>query len=124
MKIICKKCDEEKEAEEYHWLVRGHRKIPVLNSRTCRSCERENARILYKIKKENPKKKDETCHSCGRGGRLVCDHDHITNEYRGWLCEGCNTGIGKLGDTIEGLKQALAYLKRVEKRNHKLRIAA
>ena len=124
MKIKCKKCKKTKEAEDYHWIVRGKSKRMVLNSRTCRSCERENARILYKIKKENPKKKNETCHCCGKGGRLVCDHDHITNEYRGWLCEACNTGIGKLGDDIEGLKRALAYLERVEKRNHHLRIAA
>ena len=124
MKITCKKCNETKEAEEFQWIVRGKSRKPVLNSRTCRSCEKENARILYKIKKENPKKKNETCHNCGKGGRLVCDHDHITNEYRGWLCEGCNTGIGKLGDTLESLEQAVAYLKRVEKRNHKLRIAA
>tara|TARA_R110000803_G_C11804555_1_gene299859 strand:+ start:66 stop:566 length:501 start_codon:yes stop_codon:yes gene_type:complete len=39
------------------------------------------------------------------------DHDHSTNEVRGILCTGCNTGLGHLGDNIEGLERALYYLK-------------
>ena len=27
------------------------------------------------------------------------------------MCQGCNAGIGYLGDTIEALERALAYLK-------------
>lgn len=38
------------------------------------------------------------------------DHDHITDAVRGLLCCGCNTGLGKLGDSIVGLKRALKYL--------------
>jgi nitrate/TMAO reductase-like tetraheme cytochrome c subunit len=43
--------------------------------------------------------------------RANIDHDHETNEVRGILCTGCNTGIGHLGDNIEGLKRALYYLE-------------
>ena len=118
MKIKCKKCKETKEAEEYHWIVRGKiRRKPVLNSRTCRSCEQYNARVLYRLKKENPKPLDSKCNCCGRKTKLVCDHNHKTDEFRGWLCEACNTGMGKLGDDLNGLRMAMAYLKRVEKRN-------
>lgn len=39
------------------------------------------------------------------------DHDHSTGKVRGLLCTNCNHGIGKLGDSIEGLEQALRYLK-------------
>ena len=42
---------------------------------------------------------------------LVVDHDHTTGEVRGVLCSSCNTGIGFLGDTIEAVEAALAYLK-------------
>tara|TARA_R100000742_G_C4257386_1_gene75248 strand:+ start:391 stop:546 length:156 start_codon:yes stop_codon:yes gene_type:complete len=31
--------------------------------------------------------------------------------YRGWLCSNCNTGIGKLGDNIEGVQKAVDYLE-------------
>jgi len=43
--------------------------------------------------------------------RMNIDHDHNTNEVRGLLCSGCNTGLGHLGDSIEGLKRALQYLE-------------
>lgn len=46
------------------------------------------------------------------GRPLSLDHDHITGDIRGLLCRGCNTGLGQLGDTIEDLKRALAYLER------------
>lgn len=44
--------------------------------------------------------------------RLVVDHNHETGEIRGLLCTPCNRGIGFLGDTIDGVRRALAYLER------------
>lgn len=48
----------------------------------------------------------------GAGNRLYVDHDHGTRHVRGLLCFSCNSGIGALGDTIEGLRRALDYLER------------
>lgn len=42
---------------------------------------------------------------------LAVDHNHATNEIRGLLCNGCNTGIGKLGDSVVTLESAIKYLK-------------
>jgi len=58
------------------------------------------------------------CASCGRTknvfkARFCVDHDHETGKIRGLLCHNCNIGIGNLGDTIEGVRKALAYLERV-----------
>lgn len=39
------------------------------------------------------------------------DHCHITGKVRGLLCVTCNSGLGKLGDTVEGLQRALSYLQ-------------
>ena len=50
------------------------------------------------------------CIPCKRG--LYIDHDHKTGAFRGWLCHKCNTGIGLLGDGVEGLALAIEYLKR------------
>jgi hypothetical protein len=50
----------------------------------------------------------------GRFKVLALDHCHATGDFRGWLCNKCNAGIGALGDTIEGLKRAIAYLERAE----------
>jgi hypothetical protein len=60
------------------------------------------------------------CDLCGKPARLVWDHDHVladlgfpkVEQHRGWLCFHCNTGLGKLGDTVQSLKRALAYLQR------------
>lgn len=43
--------------------------------------------------------------------RMNIDHCHDTNVVRGLLCSGCNTGLGHLGDNIEGLLKAVAYLE-------------
>jgi hypothetical protein len=46
-----------------------------------------------------------------RNADLMCfDHDPQTHEFRGWICQNCNTGIGKLGDNPEGVLRALDYL--------------
>lgn len=41
---------------------------------------------------------------------LHVDHDHQTGMVRGLLCNGCNTGIGHLGDSPETLRAAADYL--------------
>lgn len=40
------------------------------------------------------------------------DHDHETNVVRGLLCYRCNTAIGLLGDSVQVLESAVAYLSR------------
>lgn len=65
---------------------------------------------------EPTRSRPKLCECCGRkpNGRrksLHLDHDHDTGEFRGWLCFTCNTAIGKLGDSIDGLMKAVRYLK-------------
>jgi len=45
---------------------------------------------------------------------LCLDHCHDTGAFRGWLCNACNVGIGRLGDNEEGLMKALEYLRRAK----------
>jgi hypothetical protein len=40
----------------------------------------------------------------------VLDHNHTNNSFRGWLCDRCNTGLGKFDDNIDGIINALEYL--------------
>ncbi len=44
---------------------------------------------------------------------LCVDHDHLTGKIRGLLCDGCNRSLGSLGDSVEGVEKALAYLQNV-----------
>lgn len=50
----------------------------------------------------------------GVGKDFYVDHDHTTGRIRGLLCHHCNAGIGMLGDTVEGVSMALAYLLGVD----------
>ncbi len=59
--------------------------------------------------------RDRKCDLCGRPPseeylKLHVDHDHNTGKVRGLLCISCNTGLGKLGDTVEAIQGVLAYL--------------
>lgn len=59
------------------------------------------------------------CWSCQVRPATSVDHDHSCCKVnscgrcvRGVLCHRCNCAIGKLGDDIEGVRTALAYLER------------
>lgn len=53
----------------------------------------------------------ECCNEITAQG-LHLDHDHETGEFRGWLCFGCNTALGKLGDNLEGVMRLVRYLRK------------
>lgn len=59
---------------------------------------------------------DDRCAICRRVPddpfSLCVDHDHASGKVRGLLCTACNSGLGKLGDSEEGLLRALEYLRR------------
>lgn len=57
------------------------------------------------------------CQCCGRAISVEArthsiDHDYDRGQVRGVLCLQCNTGIGKLGDTLGGVEQAASYMVR------------
>jgi hypothetical protein len=43
------------------------------------------------------------------------DHDHEYGVIRGLLCNGCNVGLGFLGDNETGVQRALQYVQRWRK---------
>jgi cell division protein FtsI/penicillin-binding protein 2 len=69
---------------------------------------------VEQLRKIYPYPKNSKCHCCGRKEKLHLDHDYKNKKFRGYLCNSCNTGLGKLGDNKVGLKRALRYLERVD----------
>lgn len=42
--------------------------------------------------------------------RFRVDHNHVTNEVRGLLCQNCNSMLGQSGDSVSTLAEAIKYL--------------
>jgi len=53
-----------------------------------------------------------SCECCGSEENLCYDHCHETMKFRGVLCRSCNAAIGQLGDRLEDIRRAVAYLER------------
>jgi len=105
----CKICGEIKPFSEFH--RNGTWRRPE-----CKKCFNELTKKYNKLKREHPTPELGTaCQCCSRTDELLTwDHCHKTTEHRGWLCH-CNTGIGKLGDNLQGVTNAMNYLLRPRK---------
>lgn len=108
----CPTCKETKPVSEYYVRPDGKHSG---SHRNCKDCYKENSNVVYGLRKENPYPyENPVCECCGiesHSDVLCLDHCHIEKVFRGWLCRSCNTGIGSLGDDIEGLEKGLTYLK-------------
>ncbi len=47
----------------------------------------------------------------GITAKLVADHDHHTGNIRDFICDSCNTGLGRFKNGEDFLENAIAYLK-------------
>lgn len=50
----------------------------------------------------------------GITANIVADHDHGTGAGREWICDSCNTGLGRFKDDIEILERVIEYLRQFE----------
>ena len=48
----------------------------------------------------------------GLTSKIVLDHNHSTGKVRGWICDSCNTGIGRFKDDTKLLEEAIKYLQK------------
>ena len=91
--------------------------------RKCRTCARNQSRLVKHLKKLNPYPSDDYCcpicnrdiNEIGRKGQKmlqswVLDHCHDTETFRGWVCFHCNTGLGAFADDSSKVKSAYEYL--------------
>jgi hypothetical protein len=98
---------------------RGHPKQERRNGeRVCWTCVRASGRVRrYGVSWDVALAIPPECEICGEEetdephGRLVLDHNHDTEEFRGWLCQRCNALLGMAEDNVLILKLAIRYLK-------------
>lgn len=101
------------------------RKTTRPSCRTCRT-KIDGVKLTLSEKRrmrQNTPVKYFECPICGKGSipgvtaNLVIDHDHETGLARDWLCDSCNTGLGRFKDNIELLEKAIEYLKKHNQNN-------
>ena len=116
---VCAKCDEELPVSAFS-PANG----ATYPRSECRKCARGLSKVRNYLRSvTEPPKKDHVCPIClksakdveGMGnknnGSWVLDHDHISEEARGWICHNCNRGIGAFSDNTSSLERAVSYLK-------------
>ena len=94
---------------------------------SCNLCRQDIDRrsIPAREKREEKRLRPKTgtlwqCPICRKMGivgvnvKVVADHDHNAGRWRGFLCDSCNTGLGRLKNGENYLLNAIAYLKEHE----------
>lgn len=66
--------------------------------------------------------KPDNCEICGtfygdNKKMIAFDHNHVTGEFRGWICVPCNSSIGMAKENIDTIEKIVEYLKKNEKRS-------
>ena len=108
---VCPQCNTERLLTSYRLYRRATGDRDSRDSK-CKVCSRRNNEVIARLRKEAPMP-EGICECCSKvTDKLVLDHCHTTEVFRGWLCAPCNLGIGVLGDTIKGVTNAISYLKK------------
>lgn len=95
---------------------------------SCRECRKQIDGIKLSATEKKrmdklapPKGSVFTCPICekrsivGITANLVRDHNHETGEGREWICDSCNTGLGRFKDNPKFLEKVIEYLRQYEK---------
>jgi hypothetical protein len=113
----CVECKSEKFAEQYASDPDFHEKH-CSDSREWKVVNlekhREHARRSGRKNLPTPTRPcPEICELPGCTNKATClDHDHKTHKFRGWLCNRHNRAFGLFGDSVQGIEQALEYLRK------------
>lgn len=123
---ICNVCHILKPIEEFDInqnSVAGKTRRP-----TCKDCRKNIDGVALKASEKTRMEAIKpqvffVCPICkkasipGVTANLVIDHDHKTGNAREWICDSCNTGLGRFKDNIELMQETIKYLKKHNKKS-------
>ncbi len=90
---------------------------------SCKECRKQlegvdiNRTEKNKWLKNKPTNEPFECPIClkrtiaGITSKVVLEHDHRSGKVRGWVCDSCNTGIGRFKDDKKILKRAIKFIE-------------
>lgn len=122
---ICDRCFrilDTSESFENNRIKKGGK---ITKRPSCRDCRRiKNGLSISKADKEfwESQRPEEytawTCPICQKSvivgiTKIVLDHCHKTGEVRGYLCESCNTGIGRFDDDADVIRRAVDWTEKI-----------
>lgn len=125
-KKICNVCHIFKPTEEFsrNQNQAGGRPIRRPSCQNCRKVIDGKKLTASERKRMNekrpPNKTVFVCPICEKRtivsvtANIVADHDHQTGKGREWICDSCNTGLGRFKDDIVILERVIDYLKGFE----------
>ena len=127
----CIKCNVEKPLSGF--MTRENLKSGKSSYRSeCKKCSSEKASVRKSLEKIFPRPIDNNykCPICDKtenelkqndrwSDRSVwcLDHNHVTKEFRGWICNNCNISIGRLEDDPNIAIRAYNYLLEKNRKN-------
>jgi len=104
---VCKACKARLPIEDFPYFSTSK----AGRKNTCKSCTKKLSEIRKQLKEQNPPPPPGPCPICHEHTEnWVLDHCHTSNEFRGYICDHCNLGLGKFRDDPEILKSAIDYL--------------
>jgi hypothetical protein len=122
-KKICNVCHKLKKTTDFakNQNAKNNRSVRRPSCKDCR-IKMEGIRVSrgerLKWLKKKPANEPFECPICGKRtiagitSKVVLEHDHRTGKAGGWICDSCNTGLGRFKDDIELLKRAIEFLKK------------
>ena len=121
-KKICNVCHKLKKTTDFakNQNAKNNRSVRRPSCRECRvKMEGTGVSRTDRIEwlKKKPHNEPFECPVCkkrtiaGVTSKVVLEHDHRTGKPGGWICDSCNTGLGRFKDDIELLKGAIKFLK-------------
>jgi len=122
-KKICNVCHKLKKTTEFakNQNAKNNRSVRRPSCKDCRlKMEGKNVSQVEKRKwlTEKPTNVPFECPVCkkrtiaGVTSKVVLEHNHLTGKVGGWICDSCNTGLGRFKDDEELLKSAIDFLKK------------
>jgi hypothetical protein len=119
---ICNICHKIRKTIEFDLNQNGKGDRPVRRP-SCKECRKiiDGVGISSLERKKwnriKPEYVDFECPICRKTtippitSKVVLDHNHATGIPTGWICDSCNTGLGRFKDDVNILRNAIAYLE-------------